>query len=76
MALMRTFLAGWLVVVTGGFAAGCATTDLKGRERTRVGVLRDDRVLPARVSMSPVRIDAGTNVLTDQELDALAAELP
>lgn len=48
----------------------------KGHDVLRVGVLRDTPVVPLRVAPEPVSLDAGSDALTDEELDALARELP
>ncbi len=56
--------------------AGCATTDVRGRESDRIAPLRGVPVLPVNVDDAPVAIDAGSNVVTDAELQALSAQLP
>lgn len=57
-------------------SAGCAAVDVKGRETLRVGPLRGVAVAPSEVAPEPVRIDAGTDALTDEELAGVAAALP
>lgn len=64
-----------LAVVTAA-ATGCTHVDVKGRELFRLGPLRDAVVSAASVEERPVPIDAGTDALTDEELDVIARALP
>lgn len=55
--------------------AGCASTDLSGRHVTRLGPLADAAVRPASASPEPVVLDAGREVLDDEEHARLRGEL-
>jgi hypothetical protein len=57
-------------------AEGCAHVDVKGREVLRVGPLRGVPVVAETVAPGPVRVDAGTDALTDDELADIQAALP
>ncbi len=60
------------LVVVAMLGAGCATTDVKGREILRVAPLRRTVVVPQQASAAAPRLDAGTDALTDEELPPVA----
>lgn len=57
-------------------AAGCATTELTGRDVLRVAPLRDSPVRPLTAEEAPLLLEASADALSDDELAALAARLP
>ncbi len=59
-----------LAVLLIVLCAGCAETSVRGRDILRTGPFRDHPGLAARPADGPTKIDAGTNVLTDDELTA------
>jgi hypothetical protein len=55
-------------------AIGCIHADVKGREHLRLGPVRELRLVPIDVDPN-VRVDAGTDVFTDAELDEVERAL-
>lgn len=56
-------------------ATSCASTDLSGRHVTRLGPLEGAAVHPASASSEPVVLDAGREVLDDDEHARMRTEL-
>jgi hypothetical protein len=66
----------WIALPCVVASLSCASTEVKGRETLRVAPLRQMVVVPQTTERSSPLLDAGTNVLTDDELAALVTELP
>jgi acyl-coenzyme A thioesterase PaaI-like protein len=56
-------------------ASACVSTQVSGREITRLAPLREAPIRPASAEGGKLVLDAGTDALDDEELQAMQAEL-
>lgn len=69
----RSTTAVVLVLLAG--AGGCAETEVAGRELMRLGPYREVRLQPGEVDGALVPVVAGTDVLTEEEREAIERRL-